>query len=349
MLAVCLLLLAVYLLLLAWIPQFSPGSAVDRWLAQTRFGSWTGAMYRLGIFSLAYSPVPRALLSLLGFLLLVRVVEQVTLLRSQPQGLMSQEPSRWAGIFSLLAHTSALALLVGLLIGWQWGWREEGLIALDGGYVPGRAEKPRVYVVHLGPRLTVRATDATGHPVALQRTVFEATHPELVFHLTPLNPETSFAVPEHNLVIRLGIQGTFSFQSPIHLEVFRAPDGERIQETQMDGNSFNLTANGVSLEIIRQPYPLLAAAYDPGLWLKRVGLILGTSSLVGALWPRVQKERVSRLLLAFLTLVVGALFAWSLETTGALREVLPLQTEISILWIVALALWLLRHRKFPNP
>ncbi len=344
-LAVCLLLLALYLLLLAWIPQFSPGSAaVDRWLVQTRFGPWTGTMYQLGVFSLAYSPFLTVLLSILAFLLLVRGVEGIAALRFFLRGESGRGEGWQTAAFTSLACLGALTLLAGLLIGQRWGWREEGLVALQGGRVPGRDEIPRMYVTRFGPRLTVRATDAAGRSISLQQTVREEARPELVLYLSPSAPETSFAVPEHNLVVRLGILGAFSDQSPVQVEVFRAPRGERSQEALIDQDLFHLTVNGTNLEILREPYPLLAAAYDPGLWPKRIGLILGVLSLVGALWPWQRKDRAWRVFLVVLTLGVGGLSAWSLEARGTLGGT-ALNQGVGALWMIGLAVWLIRHRR----
>lgn len=345
-LAVCLFVLALYLLLLAWIPQFSPGSvATDRWLAQSRFGPWTGTMYRLGIFSLARSPFLTILLSLLLFFLLIRGIDlAVAFWESVRSG---SEPGHFwqIGAFFLLADLGVLIFLLGLLIGQRWGWREEGLIALDNGRVPGRDEVPGVFATHSGIRLTVRATDAFGSPANLQRSVRQAAQPELILYLSPAASETSFAIPEHNLVIWLGVQGVFSARSPVQIEVFRAPSGERVQGTRMDQDSLRLAVDEVHLEIVREPQPLLSAIYDPGLWPKRVGLILGTVSLAGALWPWRRKERVVGVFLSILTLAVGGVSAWSLETSGTFRGSFPFQMEITALWLVSLAIWLSRHKE----
>ncbi len=342
-LAVSLLLLAFYLLLLAWIPQFSPESAaVDRWLVQTRFGPWTGTMYRLGVFSLAYSPLLTVLLSVIGFLVLVRGMDGAAALYSRLRGERMGGEGWQATAFLTLAHLGALILLLGLLVAQRWGWREEGIIALEGGRVPGRDEVPRVYVVRFGLCLTVRATDRAGRPVDLQQTVRDGPQRELVLYLNPSAPETSFALPERAIVVRLGIQEPFSGQSPVQIEVFRAPGGERIQEARTDQDLFRLTVDETTLEIVRKPYPLLAAVYDPGLWLKRVGLVLGTLSLAGALWPWRSGDRAGRIFLLILTLAAGGLSAWNLETVGTLGEAVPFQTEVSALWLIGLAVWLIR-------
>jgi len=343
-LAVDLFLLAFYLLLLAWIPQFSPGPATtDRWLVQTRFGPWTGTMYRLGLFSLARSPVISVLLSFLAFLLLLRSTEQADALRSRIRDRADRH--WWTGLFPLLACLGVLILLVGLFIGTRWGWREEGLIGPEPPMFPGRAEgTPGLYRTGFGPSLTVRATDAADRPLKLQPTAREAAQTELVLYLTPSAPERAFAVPESGLVIRLGVRGGLSAQSPILVEVFRAPSGERVQETTMEQSPFRLTVDGIVLEIVRQPYPLMAAVYDPGLGLKGVGLTLGAIGLVGTLRPGWRRGRIPGFLLSVLTLLVAGLAGYNLATRGGLGA-LPFQLEASALWLVGLGVWLVRRKE----
>ena len=75
LLAFLLLSLSLYLVALTLVPQLPSASLdADRWLlqAQARFGTATGTMYRLGLFSLTRSPILRLLLVGLSFLLAVR-------------------------------------------------------------------------------------------------------------------------------------------------------------------------------------------------------------------------------------------------------------------------------------
>ncbi len=344
-LAVCLFVLALYLLLLAWIPQFPPGPATtDRWLVQTRFGPWTGAMYRLGLFSLASSPAISVTLSLLAFLLFLRTVERADALCSSLHD-RDRRGRWWAGMFPLLAYLGVLVLLAGLLIGHRWGWREEGLVGPEAPSFPGHGGRtPRSYLIGFGPSLTVRATDDAGHPLKLQQTAREAAQMELVLYLTPSTPERSFAIPESGLVVRLGVRGNLSAQSPILVEIFRAPGGERVQEAMVEGDPFSLTVDGVHLEISRQPYPLLALADDPGLWPKWVGVVLGAVGLAGTLILAGPKGRIPGMLLSGLTVLVAGLAGYSLGTRGVLGA-LPLQPEATALWLVGLGAWLIRQKE----
>lgn len=342
-LAVCLLMLALYLLLLAWIPQFPSGPATtDRWLVQSRFGPWTGTMYQLGLFSLADSPALPVLLSLLAFLLFLRAAERIDALRSRlrTRDLRGQG---WADGFPLLASLGVLVLLAGLLIGHRWGWREEGLVGPEVAPSPGREGTPQQYRIGFGPSLTVRATDDAGRPLKLQQTARDPVQTELVLYLTPSSLERSFAIPESGLVVRMGIRGDFSAQSPVLVEIFRAPGGERIEEAMVEGEPFSLAVDGVHLEISRQPYPILALADDPGLGLKWVGLVLGTVGLVGTLIRGGPKGRILGLLLSALTALVAGLAGYSLGTRGSLG-VLPFQMEITALWLVGLAVCRVWHR-----
>jgi len=344
-LAVCLFVLALYLLLLAWIPQFPPGPATtDRWLVQTRFGPWTGTMYRLGLFSLASSPAISVLLSLMASLLFLRTAEVADALRSRFRDRDNRD-RWWDGVFPLLACLGVLVLLAGLLIGHRWGWREEGLVGPEPPPFSSRTGgTPGLYRTGFGPSLTVRATDTANRPLKLQQTAREAAQTELALYLTPSAPESAFAIPESGLVVRLGVRGDLSAQSPILVEVFRAPSGERVQETTMEQSPFRLTVDEIIIEIIRQPYPLMAAVYDPGLGLKWVGLILGAISLVGILRPGWRKERIPGFLLSVLTLLVAGLTGYSLATRGALGA-LPFQLEVSALWLAGLGVWLIRQKE----
>lgn len=344
-LAVCLFVLALYLLLLARIPQFPPGPATtDRWLVQTRFGPWTGTMYRLGLFSLAGSPAISVLLSLLAFLLFLRTAELADAFCSRLRD-RDHRGRWWDGMFPLLACLGALVLLGGLLIGHRWGWREEGLVGPETASFPGRDKgAPRSYLVGFGPSLTVRATDDVDRPLKLQQTARESAQTELVLYLTPAAPERSFAIPESGLVVRLGVRGDLSAQSPILVEIFRAPGGERVQEATMGGDRFSLTVDRVHLEISRQPYPLLALADDPGLWLKWVGMVLGMMGLVGILSLGGRKGRIPGLLLSAFTVLVAGMAGYSLGTRGTLGA-LPFQLEVTALWLAGLGVWLIRQRE----
>ncbi len=288
-------------------------------------------------------PAISVLLSLLAFLLLLRGTERADALRSQIRDRADRH--WWTGLFPFLACLGALILLAGLFIGNRWGWREEGLIGPEPPLFPSRTGgTPGLYHTGFGPSLTVRATDATNRPLKLQQTAREAAQTELVLYLTPSAPESAFAIPESSLVVRLGVRGDFSAQSPILVEVFRAPSGERVQETTMEQSPSRLTADGIVLEIVRRPYPLMAAVYDPGLGLKWVGLTLGSIGLVGTLRPGGRRERVSGLLLSILTLLVAGLAGYGLATRGALGA-LPFQLEVSALWLAGLGVWLIRQKE----
>jgi hypothetical protein len=248
-------------------------------------------------------------------------------------------------MFPLLACLGVLVLLGGLLIGHRWGWREEGLVSPEAApFSDHKGGAPRSYLIGFGPSLTIRATDDAGHPLKLQQTARESAQTELVLYLTPSTPERSFAIPESGLVVRLGVRGNLSAQSPILAEIFRAPGGERVQEATVREDTFSLTVDGVHLEISRQPYPLLALADDPGLWPKWVGVVLGTIGLVGTLNLGGQKRRIPGLLLSVLTVLIAGLAGYSLGTRGALGA-LPLQAEATALWLIGLGIWLIRHKE----
>lgn len=196
LLAASLLAVILYWLILTIFPQFSSDAdLLASWAAQTRFGRATGFLHRIGLFSAGNSPLIPLLLSVLGFAVLLRAFGRgEVLLRS----LRNRTPPLSA-IFPAIAEIGALLLLCGLLIGRVGGWRVEGLVGETGTIVPGRGltlemtpAGPRVqpgdaraYVVGYGPRLTLRALDAQGRELPLQRTPRESPQPSLSFCLTP--------------------------------------------------------------------------------------------------------------------------------------------------------------------
>ncbi len=238
LLAASLLAVILYWLILTIFPQFSSDAdLLASWAAQTRFGRATGFLHRIGLFSAGNSPLIPLLLSVLGFAVLLRAFGRgEVLLRS----LRNRTPPLSA-IFPAIAEIGALLLLCGLLIGRVGGWRVEGLVGETGTIVPGRGltlemtpAGPRVqpgdaraYVVGYGPRLTLRALDAQGRELPLQRTPRESPQPSLSFCLTPRTPETSLAVSEAGLILQFQAVGALSAHPAADVTVFRAPSGEQ--------------------------------------------------------------------------------------------------------------------------
>ena len=164
-LVILLLVTAASLALSAWIPQ-QPGSDAEyaRWLseAQLRFGGVTPALRSLGVFSITGSPGFRALLSLIGGCLLLRLVDSIDgLLQgrqvSGPSGDWTEysgqqlrplletlrrrryrvvgrsslfQIDRWplGRLLPLMAYIGGLLLLAGLLISRLLGWQVQGQV-----------------------------------------------------------------------------------------------------------------------------------------------------------------------------------------------------------------------------
>ena len=142
--------------------------AYTQWFSEvhTRFGAITSTVQRLGFFSITHSFGFRALLALLAGCLLLRLIENIDLLRRNremrtPEGdwrtlaevhpptaikslpswryrtlsassLFQADHWPWAEISSLLIQGGGLMLLAGLLITHLWGWQVTGLIVQGG-------------------------------------------------------------------------------------------------------------------------------------------------------------------------------------------------------------------------
>jgi hypothetical protein len=162
--------IAAGLLTTAWLPQrpIADPVAYSEWLSKTqaRFGETTTTMQTLGLFGITPSPVFRALLALLGGILLLRLIEHgdqlrhtrdmqdpdddwiglpekhlsdvVGVLRGRRYRILGEPPLLqvdrwpWAELFPLVTYAGGLLLLVGLLVTYLWGWQVEGIIVESG-------------------------------------------------------------------------------------------------------------------------------------------------------------------------------------------------------------------------
>lgn len=352
-LAGSLLAVALYLLILSLVPQFSPESGLMAyWSAQTRFGSATRLLYRMGLFSASDSPFVPLLLSALGFSTLLRAIghlEALSLSFRDRDSLLQKGPPA-------LAEVGTLFLLCGLLLGRIGGWRVEGLIGETGISVPGRnltlemtAAGPRVrppwaqaYIVGYGPRVTLRAVDSTtGKELSLQQTPRESPYPTFSLCLTPQVPEASLAVLEAGLIVQFQAREFPSSHPAIDVTVFRAPSGELAAATNAGPGSFTLTVDQVQMEINIGTCPLVAVGRDPGFWLKVLGLLLGATGIIGAIAPWRARLRGIRVALAIGTLGLAVATLLTLVTTGLLARS-SLHTGFAALWGIGLSGWMLR-------
>lgn len=349
--AVSLVATALYLLVLSLIPQFSPESGpMAYWSAQTRFGRATEFLYRLGLFYAGDSPLALLLLSVLGFSVLLRAVGHLEQLAARVRG---REALRTQPLFSLLAELGVLFLLCGLLVGRLWGWRVEGLVGEPGTPVPGRnltlemtatgpqvqPPQAQVYITGHGPQVTLRALNPAGRELPILQTPRESPHPALSLCLTPRAPEASLAVLEANLVVQF--QAREFPRTAVDVTIFRAPSGEQAATTTLEPGPSTLTVDGTLLEITVDTCPLVAVGRDPGLWLKGLGLLLGTAGLFGTVAPWRPRMRGIRLALALGTLGLAGWTAVTLATTGLLAHS-PLHTGFAALWGLGVSGWMLR-------
>lgn len=369
-LGIVLFALALYLAALALIPQFPRGSpTADRWFVQTqaRFGTGAEPLYRLGLFSLRDSPIFPILLAAVAFLLIVRAVEEMEALWSvrERRERPPHSAGPWPSFLRAIACIGFLLLLLGLLIGRAFGWRIEGLIghpgdrldlagygevvlqSIAGGGVRSAQPGAAVYVTGDGPELSLQAYDAQGRGLGMQRTYRDAPEPELTLTLTLQSPEAYFAVPEVDLVARIGLTpgATLSAGAPLWIEVFRAPKGERVQAIEMAEPALEMTVEGTRLRIVRQAYLVLDVAHNPGHWPQAAGWVMGIGGLLSAsLWPQRKGGGRKRAFLAILllqvplTLVVAGIVGRNLATIGRLWNRSPLEAGLGALWLGGLAL-----------
>jgi hypothetical protein len=297
LLVILLLAAAAGLLTAAWLPQAPTSSPATyaRWLSETqaRFGRATQTMQALGLFAIPRSFGFRALLALLGGILLLRLAER-------GQRTLSPGRREVSGLFSLLAHGGGLLLLIGLLVMRLWGWRVEGLIVQGGGRtsVPGTASWVALggdtlglthsagiaaFVQSRGPGVRVSATDARGHPLVL-RQAEDDPRTELTLALTE---EQLFAVPEAQLIVHLAPEAgrPIEAHTPVLVQVYSYPPLRLETKTVLEGNA-ELAVDDVRLRLVSAPYARVTATFNPGLWPSGVGIALVMVGLGGCvLWP----------------------------------------------------------------
>ena len=365
-LAVVTFALSLYLLVLTIIPQTTDPWPSDQWMAmvQTRFGSATAPLYRIGLFSLAGSPLPRLPPAMTAFLLLARLVELVLTLRSADT---SAPPRRQrADIAAILAYGGALLALLGLLTNHLWGWREEELLAYNGDSLTtaahgtvelsGNDDSLRsatpgvtVYVTGSGPQIAVQAGDDAGRPLELQQSQQEQTSSTLTASLTTQAPETYIAIPDASLVARFVLTAPVDIRPDALLlvQVFRTPTGELVQEQTWGTGDLAVDVDGTHLTGTRSSYLVLTAAHEPGRWLQIGGLTLGSIGLLGLLaWAQqcARQQRpivtIARAAMGVLTMTVAGTSLCSLVTTGTLTACTPSQAGLAAIWCAALAVGL---------
>ncbi|HIE37675.1 MAG TPA: hypothetical protein EYP77_01140 [Anaerolineae bacterium] len=199
-----------------------------------------------------------------------------------------------------------------------------------------------VYTVGRGPEVTVRAYDAEGRPLELQRTPREATVWELTVPLVPESPEAYFAVPDAELVCRVSQPSSAepTADALLRLETFRTPTGEPIQTVEVTEEEMEVAVEETRLVIRRGSYFILDVAHDPGRWLKGAGLILGAVGLLGRLACSQRRPRwrsALPLALALLSLATAGTALWNLAATGLLWDNSPVQAGLTALWLAVLA------------
>jgi hypothetical protein len=303
LLVLLLLAVAVGLLAAVWLPQAPTADpqADPGWLSETqaRFGATTQTLQALGLFSIAQSFGFRTLLALLGGVLFLRLVERGHRLLS------GAERRDLPSIYSLLAHTGGLLLLVGLLITHRWSWRVEGLIVQSGDRtpVPGttswialdadtlditHSAGIAAFVESHGPGLRVSATDGQGNPLSLQPAEADP-RTELTLAL-PAGQH--FAIPDAQLMVQLIPQAdqSTSAQTPVLVQIYHHPPIQLEAETVIQGDA-KLTVDDITLHFASMPYAQVVASSNTGLWPTVVGLLLTIVGIAGSIVQTVRRSR----------------------------------------------------------
>lgn len=289
LLAALLLGLAAGLAVTVWLPQMPAEHTVAyaEWLSevQARFGSTTGTLQALGLFSVTRSLTFRSLLSLLAACLALRVADRAERLHSHRAWREELPP--------LLAHLGGLISMAGLLISRLYGWQLQELVIRSGetlelpdgdGWVAlagdtgslAHGEDIIAYVEERGPGVLASAANTSGAPLGLQRSANSEPADQLNLALTE---DQFFAVPEVGLVVRLSPQSTGSAgDQPVLVQVYRSPPGELVAEDQLV-DSVDLAVDTTTLHLVRTSYACVTVTRNPGRWFTGVGI---ASLAVGA-------------------------------------------------------------------
>lgn len=359
-LAVLLFLLALLLVTLLVVPQ-APDEPASLWQSrsQARFGVAAGPLAALGLFALSRSPLWRAALALLTFVLTTRAAE----------GAMRLWRREWCAAPALAAHAGILLLLLGLLLGALGGWRVDRLPVVPGEMltVPGHGETAvmeagnglnsdqpsvRLYPRGTGPLLTASASDGAGSPLDLRRSPNVPPAPQLDLLVTDEATDTYFAIPQAGVFVRVepDLRAALAADMPLRVQALRVPSGELAGETTTAGDA-ELNVDDVHIRLTRGRYLMVAAAYDPGYGLKLVGLAVSALALLAqAVWPAGPKQ--CRLLetalgwaVGVLALPTAALAVWSLTRSGLFWDGSVLQVVFTNLWLLVAGGWLFWHRE----
>lgn len=249
-----------------------------------------------------------------------------------------------------------------------------------------RLEGLRLYVEGTMPELTVSATDTAAGPLGLIQTPEAEPADQLSVRLSNEMPSAHFAIPDAALFVRLTLdpEAPAGADAPILVQVFRIRSGEQVTERVISGPEDQVVAaDGVEIEVDRAGYLVLTAIHDPGYWIKIVGLLVTAVGLVGRvlwpprrLWVRQDEDRLEaqgtppqwlieapeggrslpengaiavRSVVVALAPVVAGVAGWNLAQEGVLWAGAPLQIEITVVWLLALAIWLSWRPAAPAP
>jgi hypothetical protein len=134
----------------------------------------------------------------------------------------------------------------------------------------------------VGPALQARAHGAD-RPLLLRSLAADSQlNTELNVPLRETS-ELAFAIPDRNLALRVVSYAALpeqGFRGPVFLvEAYRG-DGATPLLTQLVESSASLTIEDITVDLRRERYAVLVAAYLPGLGLIALGLLLGLAGLI---------------------------------------------------------------------
>jgi len=367
LLAAALVILAVLLFATAYLPQVPANTSsgvsdlavYSRWLAlvQNRFGSTSTLLQTLGLFSIFNTVLFRALVGLIGGLLIVRLIDSIeetqasrfppppsndqdaftsdqaladiiVWLRSRRFRVIETDEYIIADRFPMstlsriLAIVGALCLMIGLALSSTSGWRSQALLGIgetapvghntpyslhlnslhedtsgqitilqeidplaSGLVARGRSLDAAGLSIHLqdvGPATRVSATISESHALDLLASASAAPTQELLLLFTPNEPERFFAIPDVEMLVRIGLsQPTQTFR----VWLYQTRTGGILFEGNLPTEGTIHTEN-VTLKIQTEKYANLIAAHNPGKWLTATGWLLGVLGLLGScVWP----------------------------------------------------------------
>lgn len=263
-----------------------------RWLAEQRptLGAWADALARGGWLSFRVSVWMRAIIAGVA---VITAARGAWLLEHWGESSLRR---RW--LYGLICLGGGL-----IVLGWGaqmlWGWAETGIVAWPGQpvelpehqvVIPARQAGMRWaggYGLYLLPQgrsvgLELTVADVQGQPVGLQSSARGEPQARLNIALLPRAPETFFALPTEELIVRLSLRA--EAPTEILVQAYRSASGELLIEDTLTADVLPL--NGVRMYVTRYDLPSFKAVYNPGAPLTAAGGLLISSGAIALTYRR---------------------------------------------------------------